>query len=412
MKFLVFLIFYVFFLALDLYAFQAIKTVFKNKDSIARRLLTWTYWGFTIAIFTAFLVFFIVGHENLHRSYRIVISSIFFVAFLAKIFTILWLLGEDITRLLVWSVNKVAANKEVKLNQRRKVISQLGLISALIPFATLSYGILRNAYRFKFYQKAIKIQNLPDSFEGFKIIQLSDIHAGSFTRVKPIERIIEEINALNPDLIVFTGDLVNDLALEMEPYIDVFGALKAKHGVISVTGNHDYADYIYGREDSEVKRKNFESFKKVHQRMGWDLLMDENRIIEKSGNKLSVIGVQNWGKSNYFPQYGDLKKACVGCEDADVKILLSHDPSHWDEEVLTEYKDIDLTLAGHTHGFQFGIESALLKWSPSQYVYPRWAGLYTEGKQHLYVNRGFGFIGYPGRIGILPEVTILTLEKA
>lgn len=412
MKFFVILIFFSFFLFIDFYAYQAIKTAFKDKTKVIYKLLTWFYWGFTVAIIGSFLVYFIIGPTNLPRSYRIISGSFFFIAFLSKVFIVFFLLGEDMVRVLVYGTNKIASNKETSLPERRKVVSQLGLIAAMIPFATLTYGIVRNAYRFQFYKNKIAIKDLPNSLEGFKIVQLSDIHAGSFTKVKPIEEIIQKINDLNADLIVFTGDLVNDLAIEMEPYINIFGKLKAKYGVMSVTGNHDYADYIYGKDDSEIKRQNFEDFKKVHARMGWNLLMDKNEVIEIDGSKLAIIGIQNWGKSNYFPQYGDLKKACIGCENADVKVLLSHDPSHWDEQVITDYKNIDLTLAGHTHGFQFGIESAILKWSPSQYVYPRWAGLYKESNQYLYVNRGFGFIGYPGRIGILPEVAVLELTKA
>lgn len=412
MKLIAFLIFYAVILLIDLYAFQAIKTVFKNKKTVLFKILRLSYWSFTAIIFFAFLLYFIKGGDNMPRSYRIVVGSFFFIGFLSKIFAIFLLFGEDIVRTFVYLMNKIASNKEVALPERRKAVSQIGLIAAMIPFATLTYGIVRNAYRYKFHKSKIAIENLPESLEGFKIIQLSDIHAGSFTKVKPIEQVIEDINAQNADLIVFTGDLVNDLAIEMEPYIDVFSKLKAKYGVMSVTGNHDYADYIYGKEDSEIKRKNFEAFKKVHERMGWNLLLDRHELIEKNGAKLAVIGVENWGKSNYFPQYGDLNTAYNGCENADVKVLLSHDPSHWEEQVISDYKDINLTLSGHTHGFQFGVESALFKWSPSQYVYPRWAGLYKENKQYLYVNRGFGFIGYPGRIGILPEVAILELTKA
>jgi uncharacterized protein len=412
MKFLFFLFFAAFALLVDWYAYQAIKTVFKNKKSVLRKIINFFYWGFTTGILACFLLYFILGHENFPRSFRVVLGAVFFVPFLAKVFAILWLFGEDIARGITFALNKIISKDEARIPSRRKVVSQLALISAFIPFATLTYGILRNAYRYQFHRNKVMIPDLPDAFDGFTIIQLSDIHAGSFTKVNPIENAIDKINQLNPDLIVFTGDLVNDLAIEMEPYIDVFSRLKAKYGVYSVTGNHDYADYIYGKEDSEIKRKNFEAFKKVHERMGWNLLMDRNETIEINGSKLALIGVQNWGKSNYFPQYGDLKKAFAGCEDCNVKVLLSHDPSHWDEEVLPLYPDIDLTLSGHTHGFQFGIESPLIKWSPSQFVYPRWAGLYSEGHQHLYVNRGFGFIGYPGRIGILPEVAVLQLSKA
>jgi hypothetical protein len=240
-------------------------------------------------------------------------------------------------------------------------------------------------------------------------VQISDLHTGSFTDVLPIEKAVGMINDLNPDLIVFTGDLVNDLHSEVLPYVEALSKLKAKHGVISILGNHDYGDY-YQWKNREDKSANLKALKKVHSEMGWDLLLDEFRHIEKNGEKISVIGVQNWSARMNFTRYGDLNRAIENIEFSPVNILLSHDPSHWKAEVSGKVKEIDLTLSGHTHGFQFGVDIPGFKWSPVQYVYREWADLYTENDQHLYVNRGLGFIGYPGRVGVLPEITFFQLE--
>jgi predicted MPP superfamily phosphohydrolase len=269
---------------------------------------------------------------------------------------------------------------------------------------------LRNAYNYQFRNIPISFANLPAAFDGFKIVQISDIHSGSFTRTEPIQEVIEKINALNVDLILFTGDIVNNVADEMLPYKQVFNKLRAKHGVMSITGNHDYGDYAPWNSVEE-KKDNFRRLVQTHKDMGWDILMNEHRLIEKNGEKIAVLGIENWGAKMHFPKYGKMELAHAGTENIPFKLLLSHDPSHWDAQVRPEYPDIDLTLSGHTHGFQFGIDNKFLKWSPVQWAYRQWAGLYQEGKQFLYVNRGFGFLGYPGRIGIMPEITVIELKK-
>lgn len=409
MKLLYFLLFYAFVIALDVYAFQSVNTAFKNKKAWKYKIFSFVYWGVTVFVFLSFFVYFLLGQERLPVNFRIISGSLFFIFLLSKLFAIVWLLGEDIYRVFEFLIKKVTSSKNVSFKSRREAVSKIAIASAMIPFSMLTYGIVVNGHRFQFRNQKIKIKNLPKAFEGFKIIQLSDIHAGSFTRMKPIMKAVEKINALNPDLIVFTGDLVNDLAREMDVLSGIFGKLKAKHGVFSITGNHDYADYYYGREASPEKEANFKEFLKVHENMGWDLLRNEHRIIRKGNDELAIVGVENWGKSTYFPRYGDMGMALKGCENVATKILLSHDPSHWDEEILPIYKDIALTLSGHTHGFQFGIETKKYQWSPAQYAYPRWAGLYKENEQQIYVNRGFGFTGYPGRLGILSEVTVIEL---
>jgi hypothetical protein len=293
---------------------------------------------------------------------------------------------------------------------RSSFLAKAALATAAIPVFSLIYGVVVNAYNYQFRKVTIKFPNLPDAFDGFRFIQLSDIHSGSFTRSEPLVHAVEAINKMDADIILFTGDLVNNVAEEMVPYKEIFSKLRAKHGVLSTTGNHDYGDYSHW-DSPEEKKANFKRFMDTHKEMGWDLLMNENRILERNGQKIAVIGIENWGHALHFPKYGKLDIAYKGTENIPFKILMSHDPSHWDAEVRPKYPDIDLALAGHTHGFQFGIENKYIKWSPSEWVYKQWAGLYQEGKQYIYVNRGFGFLGYPGRVGILPEITEITLRK-
>jgi predicted MPP superfamily phosphohydrolase len=249
------------------------------------------------------------------------------------------------------------------------------------------------------------------SCRGIKIAQISDIHSGSFFNKKKVLAGVQMLLDEKPDLIFFTGDLVNNEATEMRDYADVFTKIKAPLGVYSILGNHDYGDYVPW-PSREAKMKNLQDLIQTHKLMDWDILINENRILKSNGDKIAILGVENWGAKGNFPKYGKLKEAYKGTEDAPVKLLLSHDPSHWRAQVLNTYKDIDVTFSGHTHGFQFGIETETIKWSPVQYFYKEWAGLYSENDQHLYVNRGFGFLGFPGRIGILPEITIMELEKA
>jgi predicted MPP superfamily phosphohydrolase len=254
----------------------------------------------------------------------------------------------------------------------------------------------------------LSFSNLPQAFKGFKIVHISDVHSGSFQDKTAVKKGIDLINAQHPDLILFTGDLVNDRHDEMLEYMDIFSTLKAKYGVYSTLGNHDYGDYV-AWPNAAAKTDNLEKLKNVHAKMGWRLLMNEHVAIEKNNDAFALLGIENWGAKGRFPKYGKMQEAYPGTEKYAFKILMSHDPSHWDAQVKTEYKDIDLMLAGHTHGMQFGLENPYFKWSPVQWMYKQWAGLYEEGNQKLYVNRGFGFIGYPGRVGILPEITLIEL---
>jgi predicted MPP superfamily phosphohydrolase len=273
-------------------------------------------------------------------------------------------------------------------------------------FGSLIYGF-SNKYNYQLRRLQLSFEKLPAAFKGLKVVHISDIHSGSFTDKHAVKRGVEKILNEKPDLILFTGDLVNDRSHEMDDFMDIFRELRAPMGVYSILGNHDYGDYTQWKS-SEEKQANLERLKKVHADLGWRLMLDENTQLEKDGERISLLGVQNIsGKS--FRSYGDLSKAYSGVDESHFKILMSHDPSHWDAEVIKKYPDIDLMLSGHTHGFQFGVEIPGFKWSPVQYVYKQWAGHYVEGKQQLYINRGFGFIGYPGRVGILPEITVIEL---
>jgi predicted MPP superfamily phosphohydrolase len=322
---------------------------------------------------------------------------------------------EDIARGVKWIVaffNKGTNLPAVKDGMSRgKFISYTALTLAAIPFGTMIYGMVKTAFDFKIQRKKIPISKLPAAFEGLKIVQISDIHSGSFISDAHFKNAVQMIMNEKPDLIFFTGDLVNDRSDEAEPFKSIWKNLSAPLGVFSVLGNHDYGDYVVW-DSPELKQANLERLFVIHKEMGWDLLRNEHRIIEKNGEKIGLVGVENWGAALRFPRKGDMKKAQEGMDDVPVKILLSHDPSHWEAKILKEHPDIDLTLSGHTHGFQFGIEIPGFKWSPSQYVYPQWAGLYSNGSQHLYVNRGLGFLGYLGRVGIRPEITVLELTAS
>jgi predicted MPP superfamily phosphohydrolase len=307
---------------------------------------------------------------------------------------------------------------------RSAFLNWLGLAAGTSLFGSLIYGF-GNKYKYQVKRLNLSYANLPNAFKGLKIIHISDIHSGSFTDKAAVLHGVEKILKEKPDLILFTGDLVNDRATEMTDYMDVFSLLKAPMGVYSTFGNHDYGDYIQWPDDDAVHKekeriagkklftplqlKNLEDLKKVHAGLGWRLLMNEHVVLEKNGEQIALLGIENWSNKGRFPKYGRMDLAYAGTEKYPFKILMSHDPSHWDAQVRKDYTDIDLVLAGHTHGMQFGIDIPGFKWSPVQYMYKQWAGLYEEGQQKLNVNRGYGFIGYPGRVGVLPEISLITL---
>ncbi len=396
-------------LCIDFYAFQAFKTVYPLNTHTGKVVAT-VYWSFTIymIIISFFVAFF--GVDHLPADLRRLTGTIFFFTIFAKFFAIFWLFGEDLIRVFNFFIDKLKGNPNPHIASRRKFISHIATVSSLVPIAVLTYGMVRNAYNYKYIKQQLNFNKLPKAFKGYRIVQLSDIHAGSFNRKKPIEKAVKKINKLKPDLILFTGDLVNDFASEMDEYTPIFKKLKAKDGVYSSLGNHDYGDYAYGMHETPEKIENFKKFLEVHKNLGWTLLRDEHVRIKRNEDFISLIAVENWSSDKRFPSRGNLTKAYQDVNESDFKILMSHDPSHWDAEIRPKFPNIDLTLSGHTHGFQFGIENKYIKWSPCKYFFKQWAGLYKEGKQYLYVNRGFGNLGYQGRIGIMPEVTIIDLN--
>lgn len=336
-----------------------------------------------------------------------------FLAFLVTkiIFALVLFLG-DVGRFLYGIGNNVSKPKGEQTQPyfpaRRKFITELAILLAAFPFTGFLYAMFRGKYDYRVHRQTIYYDNLPEAFDGFTITQISDIHSGSFDNTTAVQRGIDLANAQKSDLFVFTGDLVNNAAWEIEPYLKNFNQLKAPFGQFSVLGNHDYGDYIQWNSEAE-KATNLEQLKQHHKTLGYRLLLDENVVLEKGGQKIALIGVQNWGRG--FIQIGDLDKALNGVDKDAFKILLSHDPTHWEEKVRYHPTDIHLTLAGHTHGAQFGVETAGFRWSPVQYTYLDWAGLINQKNRYLYVNRGFGFLAFSGRLGIWPEITVITLKK-
>jgi len=398
---------------LDLYVFQAVKMVSSGASPRTKMIIYAGYWILSAITVIFLLVMPYINYDKWPRSVRTYLFATILGLFFAKIIAVVFFLLDDIRRLIQWASGKIffrnteAAAFSGEGISRSVFLSWLGLGAGSALFGTLLYGF-SNKYNYQLRRVQLAFDNLPSSFKGLKIVHISDIHSGSFTNKAAVAKGVEKILQEKPDLILFTGDLVNDRATEMENYMDVFGQLKAPLGVFSTLGNHDYGDYVQW-ESASAKKANLEALKKVHASMGWRLLMNEHVALEKNNQQIALLGIENWGAKGRFPKYGRMDQAHPGTEKYPFKILMSHDPSHWDAEIQPKYADIDLMLAGHTHGMQFGVEIPGIKWSPVQYMYKEWAGLYEAGKQKLYVNRGFGFIGYPGRVGILPEITVIEL---
>lgn len=402
-----------FMILLDLYVFQIVKTVSQSGGPKTRSIIFVTYWFISIAALIILFILPLLNLDNYSKSVRSTVFAVIIGLFLAKLIASVFFLVDDIRRAIQWLSGKLFfRNTEGEEIEESKIsrsifLSWMGIAAGGTLFSSLLYGF-SNKYNYKVKKIKLKYPNLPASFKGLRIVQISDIHSGSFTNKPAVQKGVEKILQLNPDLVLFTGDLINNHADEMKNYMDVFSRVKAPMGVYSVLGNHDYGDYAQW-PSKEAKRKNLEHLKQIQAQLGWRLLMNENVLLERNSEKIALLGVENWSSKARFPKYGDLAKAYAGTETIPFKILMSHDPSHWDAQVRSQYGDIDLMLAGHTHGMQFGVETPWLKWSPVQYVYKQWAGLYEKGRQKLYVNRGYGFIGYPGRVGILPEITLIEL---
>jgi predicted MPP superfamily phosphohydrolase len=398
---------------LDFYVFQGFKVLVKKWFPSYTVLLNVVYWAIPIVLILAIIAIMLWSPNPSKNKVMMWSASILFGLFIAKTAWLIFMIIDDVVRLVRYSGSSIQVGPTVKTISRSEFIMTSGALVAGSLFGSLVYGIAKGAHNYQVHRKTLKLKNLPEAFRGFKIVQISDVHSGSFWSKDGVKRGIQMIMDQKPDAIFFTGDLVNSTSDEFEDYKEMFSELKAKHGVFSVLGNHDYGDYYRWPDKNGVtKEQNLQKLKDYQAEMGWDLLTNENRVIQKEGAKLAILGVENWSASSQFHSYGDMSKTYKGIEDIENKLLLSHDPSHWRAEILKEYPDIDAMFSGHTHGMQFGIDSKFFKWSPVKYKYPEWADLYEENNQYLYVNRGYGYLGYPGRVGFLPEITVFELETA
>lgn len=403
-------------LLLDIYFFQVLRMLSQHAGPRTKAVLYIAYWVISVSAIVILLILPYLKADKQAVLSKSTIFSIVMGLFFAKFVAAVFFFLDDLRRGVQWSASRIMGSNPVAAveNAGEKIsrsvfMSWAGMVAGGGLFGTLVNGF-GNKYRYKVRKHQISYPHLPAAFKGLKIAHISDIHSGSFTDKEAVAKGVMKIMQESPDLILFTGDLVNNVASEMDDYIDVFDKLQAPLGVYSTLGNHDYGDYVQWDSPAD-KQANLDQLKAVHARLGWRLLMNESVSLEKAGQQIALMGVENWSAKARFPKHGNLPKAYEGAASHPFKILLSHDPSHWQAEVLESYPDIDLVLSGHTHGMQFGVEIPGLKWSPVQYLYKEWAGLYEhENGQKLYVNRGFGFLGYPGRVGILPEITILELK--
>jgi uncharacterized protein len=402
-------------LLLDFYFFLVLKVL---AQSASPRLKTSIYAGYWVLSASAILLLLLLPYLHLDKQARFTRSTIFAIIaglFFAKLVASLFFLIDDVRRMIQWAAGKIFFSKTKggqpqagETISRSVFLSWTGMIMGGGLFGTLIYGF-GNKYKYQVKKVKLSYANLPPAFKGIRIVHISDIHSGSFNNKEAVMKGVYKIMKEQPDIILFTGDLVNNMADEMNDYMDVFNKLNAPLGVYSTLGNHDYGDYVQWETAAE-KKANLDRLKQTHADLGWRLLMNEHVVLERGADKIALLGIENWSAKARFPKYGDMKSAHEGTEGYSFKILLSHDPSHWRGEVLESYPNVDLMLSGHTHGMQFGVEIPGLKWSPVQYVYGEWTGLYEKDAQKLYVNPGFGFIGYPGRVGILPEITVLELS--
>ena len=424
-------------IAFDYYFYKAILSVFKKWKPGTKKTFTLLWWSYNLLLIAGV---FAGIYLNLFLTLRAVILVAFFLTCGCKLVMFPFLVVDDLRRLVIKlfrskPVETVpmssgstlsSADKRVISNDdgtvkpvsnagepisRSEFLVKAGLVAAAVPLTSLSWGIVSGAYDYQVRRRDLILPNLPKAFDGIKLGQISDIHSGSFYNQKAVNGGVDMLLAEKPDFIFFTGDLVNDMATEMRNYQNIFTRVKAPLGVYSTLGNHDYGDYHFGKGPSPEKARNLQDVIKTHKLMGYDLLMNENRRLKVDGEEIGILGIENWGVGR-FPKYGRMDLAVKNTDDLPVKLLLSHDPSHWRAQVLPEYPQIDAMFSGHTHGMQFGVKVGEYQWSPIEYIYKEWAGLYTEKQQQLYVNVGYGFLGYPGRVGILPEITIFTLKRA
>ena len=400
--------FILFFGVLEWYAFQAIKA------STNQRIWWWLY----LSIATFLLINLFIGLLQFDRSrgfstYETYSFGLFFAMAVFQLMVGGMLLLEDLIRGMKGLINIVSqttTSDNLYLPKRRAFISQLAIALGMIPSGALIYGMLKGKYNYQVLRYTLTYDDLPQSFDGYQITQISDIHSGSFDNAEKVQYGIDLINQQESDIILFTGDLVNNIAKEMRPWQNQFSTLSARHGVFSVLGNHDYGDY-YQWPSEQDKVDNMNQLSTLQKEMGWTLLRNEHHFIQRGKERLVLLGVENWGTG--FKRAGDLEKTLENVEEKDFKILMSHDPSHWEAQILPHAFPIHLTLSGHTHGMQFGIEiPGWIKWSPVKWRYKQWAGVYEQGQQKINVNRGFGFLAYPGRFGMWPEISVITLRRS
>ncbi|WP_460618211.1 metallophosphoesterase [Hymenobacter ruber] len=392
------------------YGYQAVRTVTQHLSPGARRAAAIGYWLVTVG---SWMIAGWAGSTRQSGNIQLksYLMSLPVLLLGAKLIMFIPLLLEDLTRLGRWAVSAASrpAGTEAVAIPRSEFLAKLALGIGAIPFAALLWGMVKGGTDYTVRRVTLRYPNLPPAFDGFKLLQISDLHTGSFNSTEPLERAVAMINRQGADLILMTGDLVNNRATEVEPHIPALAGIKSELPIFSSLGNHDYGDYVAWESPAE-KRANLERLMQNHAKMGWTLLNDTSHTIERGGDKICILGIQNSSSHANFHTYGNLPKAHATSGDAPFKILLSHDPSYWETHIL-KYTDIDLTLSGHTHGMQFGVNLPFMKWSPVQYVYKQWAGLYEQGRQKLYVNVGLGFLGYPGRVGFLPEITVFELRR-
>ncbi len=414
---------FIFVFLIDFYVWQAVKVAMGSLSASTQRYIGFGYWGFTIfSVVSLIAVFtYMPVTAPAKASFRTFLMAGIAIVYISKIFSVLVLIIDDIIRLGKWIASffqtqttdsqVVTENLTPSTNaiSRSEFLAKTALTLTGLNIGGMTWGILSGAHDYRVRKVVLRLKNLPKQFDGMTIAQLSDIHSGSFFNKTAVKGGVEMLMKEKPDMFFFTGDLVNNIAPEVKDYMDIFSKIKAPLGTFSTLGNHDYGDYTQW-DSPEKKAQNLKDLMNAHKTMGWDLLMDEHRAVKVDGESIGILGIQNWGAGG-FAKYGNLAKAHQNTQDLPVKLLLSHDPSHWRNQVLTpQFKDIDAAFAGHTHGMQYGVELGSFKWSPVQLRYKEWAGLYEEGDQKLYVNRGFGYIGYPGRVGILPEITIFELK--
>ena len=398
---------------LDMYLANGFRAAFKKRGVPANKNFRRGYLAFSALL----IIGAIVGiYFKLPVGIRAGFLMLFFLSVTVKIVFLPFVVIDDIRRLIVLFIKKPAtisafpnapANEKIP---RSEFLMRAGLITGAVPLAALGVGVISGAYDYRVRYQTLNLPNLPKAFDGLTIGQISDVHSGSFYNKKAVLGGIETLLGEKPDVIFFTGDLVNKKSDEMYGYQDLFSKIKAPLGVFSVLGNHDYGDY-YNWPSDAAKRKNLKDLITTHKNMGWDLLLNENRRLKITGEEIGILGVENWGALSRFPKYGRMEQAVKNTNDLPVKLLLSHDPSHWQAQVVPQYPQIDVMFSGHTHGMQFGVRAEHFQWSPVKYIYKEWAGLYQQDKQQLYVNVGYGFLGFPGRVGILPEITIFTLRS-